>query len=64
MNSGWTKARKIIRALGEELVTQSGPQAIVGRYIKEKIKGKDVENLYTAPKAFNRFLYRISKPFN
>lgn len=58
------QARKIVRGIGEELVAQSGPQAIVGRYIKEKIKGKDVENLYTAPKAFNRFLYRISKPFN
>lgn len=57
----WEQAKIIIRHFGEELVNQTGPQAIVGRYVKEKEKGKDVERRYTAPEAYNRFLYWISK---
>ncbi len=57
----WEQAEKIIRDFGKELVSQAGPQAIVGRYVKEKEKGKEVERRYTAPEAYNRFLYWISK---
>ncbi len=60
----WEQAKKIVFDLGKELVSQSSPQAIVGRYLKEKEKGKEVEHRYTAPEAFNRFVYMISKPQN
>lgn len=50
------QARKIIRKVGKELVDQSGPQAFVGRYVKER--------RYTAPEAYNRFLYWTSKSLN
>src|SRR5690554_586482 len=54
-------ATKIIRNLGKELVNQSGPQSFVGRYVVEKIKRQEVERRYTAPEAYNHFLYQISK---
>lgn len=60
-NEWWNQAKQIIHDLGRELVTRSGLQAIVGRYVKEKDKGKDVERRYTAPEAYNRFVYMISK---
>lgn len=63
-NQWWEQAKNIIRDLGNNLVAQSGPQAIVGRYVKEKERGKDVERRYTAPEAYNRFMYMISKPLN
>lgn len=56
----WKEARRIVQALGQELVNQSGQQAFVGRVIREKIKGKEVERRYTAPKAYNSFTYRTS----
>lgn len=51
------QAKTIIRNLGKELVDQSGPQAFVGRYVTEKIRGREVERRYTAPEAYNQFLY-------
>lgn len=52
----WEQSRQIIRDLGKELVSDSGPQSIVGRYVK----GKRI----TAPEAYNQFLYWTSKPLN
>lgn len=52
----WEQARRIVRDLGEELVEQAGPRAFVGRVIIENKK----EQRYTAPEAFNRFLYYTS----
>lgn len=58
----WRKiSSTIIRNLGRELVDQVGSVAIVGRTIKEKIKKKDIEWHYSAPEAFNYFLYQLSQ---
>lgn len=54
----WDQAKRIVRDLGRELVEQSGPQAFVGRNVKEK--GKEDAHRYTAPEAYNRFLYFTS----
>jgi CRISPR system Cascade subunit CasA len=54
----WLQAKQIIRALGRELINQSGPQAFVGRtVINEKTKK---EYRYIAPELYNRFLYYTS----
>lgn len=52
----WEQAKRIVRKLGGELVEQSGPQAFVGRILTENKK----EYRYTAPEAYNRFLYSTS----
>ncbi|MBS3976175.1 MAG: type I-E CRISPR-associated protein Cse1/CasA [Syntrophomonadaceae bacterium] len=52
----WEQARSIVRGLGKEIVEQAGPQAFAGRTIKENKK----EQRYTAPEAFNQFLYYTS----
>lgn len=55
--TAWRKdAKQIIFGLGTELVEQSGPQAIVGRKLKEKTG----ERWYTAAKAFNEFTNKIN----
>lgn len=54
-------AKKIIIDLGQELVDQVGTAAISGRMVKEKLKNKEVEWHYSAPEAFNYFLYQIKK---
>lgn len=55
-----TTARKIIMKLGQEIVDGAGLAAIGGRNVTEK-KGKtDITRHYSAPEAFNQFLYRIS----
>ena len=54
-------AKKITIDLGQELVDQVGTAAISGRMVKEKIKNKEVERHYSAPEAFNYFLYHIKK---
>jgi CRISPR system Cascade subunit CasA len=46
----------IIRNLGQELVEQAGSAAIIGRTI---IDDKKVKYHYSAPEAFNYFLYQI-----
>jgi CRISPR system Cascade subunit CasA len=52
----WKQAQRIVQAYGKELVEKSGPQAFVGREVKEKSKGKEVTRRYTAPEAYNNFL--------
>ncbi|MCL4463234.1 MAG: type I-E CRISPR-associated protein Cse1/CasA [Firmicutes bacterium] len=52
----WEQARRIVRDLGKELVEQAGTRAFVGRVLTENKK----EQRYTAPEAFNRFLYYTS----
>ena len=54
------QSQKVVRGLGRELVEQAGPQAFVGREIKEKIEGKEVERRYTLPAAYNYFLARTA----
>jgi CRISPR system Cascade subunit CasA len=53
------QARRIVRELGKELVTQSGPQAFVGRVVVDK-KKKNKKQRYTSPEAYNQFLIRTS----
>lgn len=49
----------IIKNLGKELVDQAGSIAVAGRTVKEKINKKEVERHYSAPEAFNYFLYQL-----
>lgn len=51
------KAKQIVLELGNELVEQAGPQAIVGRTLKEQTK----ERWYTAPEAFNEFTNKVRR---
>lgn len=53
----WRQAQCIVRNLGKELVYQSGPKAFIGRVVQEN---KQSARRYTAPEAYNRFLYRTS----
>jgi len=52
----WEHARSIVRKIGRELVEKAGPQAFVGRVISENKK----ERHYSAPEAFNHFLYNTA----
>jgi len=52
----WKQTQRIVRDLGEELVEQVGMKAFVGRVVTENNSKKR----YTAPEAFNRFLYETS----
>lgn len=52
----WERARGIVRALGAELVHRSGANAFVGRTITENKRSRR----YTAPEAYNWFLYGTS----
>lgn len=56
----WEQEQRIIRRLGAKIVREAGVQALVGRTVKEKVKGKVVERRYAAPDAYNYFLYRTS----
>lgn len=56
----WKQAKRMIQGLGEKLVQQSGRQAFVGHVVKEGPKGKEVERRYTAPEAYNYFLWRTA----
>ena len=54
----WTnEARKIIKKHGENLVSQAGTQAFVGRVVK----GNNREDYYSAPKVYGWFLAGIKK---
>lgn len=57
-NLWWEQAKSIVRELGRELVNQTGPQAFAGRIITDEKKKKSYR--YTAPEAYNRFLYKTS----
>lgn len=57
-NQWWEQAKGIIQGLGQEMVNQSGPQAFAGRVEKDERTGKEYR--YTAPEAYNRFIYRTS----
>lgn len=57
-NQWWEQAKGIIQGLGKEMVNQSGPQAFAGRVEKDERTGKEYR--YTAPEAYNRFLYCTS----
>ncbi len=52
----WNSAQRIVRGLGRELVAQAGVNAFIGREITQNKKTQR----YTAPEAYNRFLYCTS----
>lgn len=54
----WEQAKGIIQGLGKEMVSQAGPQAFAGRVEEDKRTGREYR--YTAPEAYNRFLYHTT----
>lgn len=54
------QAYRLAAELGRQMVEQAGVAAFVGRRIPEA-KNKDKSCLYTAPKAYNSFLYYLRK---
>ena len=54
----WYTSRKIVRDIGQELISQVGQQAFVGRKIKEKNR----EHEYFAPKLYNKFMDSTASP--
>lgn len=54
------QAFRLTRELGQQMVEQAGEAAFVGRRIPDK-NNKEKSYLYTAPKAFNSFLYELRK---
>ncbi len=56
-----TRVKQIAFKLGQEMVTDSGERTFRGRYMMEKEDKTDRMNHYSAPEAYNYFLYRINK---
>ncbi len=56
----WQEARSIVRKLGRELVYQSGPKAFTGRVLATGDSSNEKTRRYTAPEAYDYFLYRTS----
>ncbi len=56
----WSIAQHITRSIGLELVNSAGPQALVGRMVKEKRGAREEEVAYSAPRAYNDFLMRTA----
>ena len=54
------QAYRLAAELGRQMVEQAGAAAFVGRRIPDA-KNKDESCLYTAPKAYNSFLYDLRK---
>lgn len=54
----WEQEKRIVRALGRELINQTGLKAFVGRSKVDSKKKKEYH--YSAPEAYNQFLYRTS----
>lgn len=54
------QAYRLAAELGKQMVEQAGAAAFVGRRIPDA-KNKDESCLYTAPKAYNSFLYGLRK---
>lgn len=52
-------ARKIVRDFGQQMVKECSLKALVGRSFKAS-KNTD-EQLYSSPKAYNRFIYQIQR---
>lgn len=59
------KAQQVARTLGIQLVLEAGTVAFAGRGLSEKIgkgqSGKEIKQYYSAPKAFNDFLWKIKR---
>ena len=59
-NQWWKEEQRIVRELGEELVSQVGNKALIGRVAEVNLKNKKVEKHFCAPEAYNQFIYRTS----
>lgn len=55
------KAQQVARTLGIQLVLEAGASAFAGHTLKKKIGKKEVKQYYSAPKAFNDFLWKIKR---
>ncbi len=55
-----SKAYREIMRLGQELIAEAGDRAYIGRTVRENKR----EELLTAPKAYNKFIYLVRKTFD
>ena len=55
------QAKRIARQVGQALVEEAGPSALVGRCEKIKKGNKEIKLYHAAPKAFNHFLWELKK---
>ena len=56
-----SQAKRIARQVGQVLVEEAGPSALIGRCEKIKKGDKEIKRYYAAPQAFNRFLWELKK---
>ena len=56
-----SQAKHIARQVGQALVEEAGPSALVGRCVKSKKGNKEIKLYYAAPKAFNHFLWELNR---
>lgn len=52
---------RIAKQMAQSMIDGISPAAFVGRTLKEKVNGKDIERHYSAPEAMNYFLYRMKQ---
>ena len=55
------QAKRIARQVGQALVEEAGPSALVGRCVKSKKGNKELKVYHAAPKAFNHFLWELNR---
>ena len=56
-----SQAKRIARQVGQALVEEAGPSALVGRCVKSKKGNKELKVYHAAPKAFNHFLWELNR---
>lgn len=56
-----SQAKRIARHVGQALVEEAGPSALVGRCEKIKKRNKEIKLYHAAPKAFHWFLWELKK---
>ena len=56
-----SQAKHIARQVGQKLVEEAGPSALVGRHETIKKGNNEIKVYHAAPKAFNRFLGELKK---
>ena len=59
-SSGRSRHTGFAAELGRQMVEQAGTAAFIGHRIPDK-KNREKSYLYTAPKAYNSFLYDLRK---
>lgn len=56
-----SQAKRIARQVGQALVEEAGPSALMGRCVKAKKGNKELKVYHAAPKAFNHFLWELNR---